>query len=174
MAQNTLPDNHFLLITPNLGADWLFDVAQAYWQRFRPTVISDLRLVRLIPEDRSVAVTVVTRRDRVEQIGVELAQAVPRALFDPVVYDFVEDTRAELDRRAATNQPFGVPLIPTATPTPGPTGQPLYPTPGPINPQRPAGAGLVTQTPGPTPTPPDDSTPAGPLYPTPGPIGGEG
>lgn len=179
MAQNTLPDNHFLLITPNLDATWFFDAARAYWQRFRPTVISDVRLVGLVPEDRSIAVTVITRRDRVEQIGVELAQTAPRALFDPIVFDFFEDTQAELNRRAETNQPFGVPLLPTSTPTPGPTARPIYPTPGPIIP-RPAGAGLITQTPAPTfppaqtPGAPADDTPDGPVYPTPGPVSGEG
>ena len=48
-SPDTLPNYHFLLIAPNLGAEWFFDAARAYWERFRPIVVSDLELVRLIP-----------------------------------------------------------------------------------------------------------------------------
>ncbi|MBZ0303847.1 MAG: hypothetical protein K8J31_29165 [Anaerolineae bacterium] len=175
MPQTSLPNYHFLLIASNLGAEWFFDAARAYWEQFRPTVISDLPLVSLISDEFSVAVTTIARRDRVAQIGVELAKIAPEALFDPVVFDFLEDAQQALDERARLNQPFGVPLIPTETPTPGPTSQPVYPTPGPIG-----IPGFVTQTSTPTPTPglPDqaniesDGTPQVPLFPTPGPITG--
>lgn len=177
MAQDTLPDFHFLLVAPNLGPEWLFDAARAYWLRFRPTVVSDLALVALVPEPFTVSVTVLARRDRVNQYGVELAQLVPRALFDPVVYDFIQDAQTALDTRAMLNQPFGVPLIPTPTRTPGPTAIPFAPTSGPVVPQ---GSGFITMTPTPdlppTPTPsaPDETPPppAQPLSPTPGPITG--
>lgn len=180
MTQDTLHDYHFLLVAPNLGAEWFYDAARAYWLTFFPTVVSDYNLVRLVPENFTVAVTVITRRDLVSQLGVTLAQAVPRALFDPVVHDFYEDTRAELNRRAETNQPFGVPLRPTPTPTIPATAQPVEPTAGPI----------FTAPPSPTPSPteqgflrptatPDEATeesteeaPTGPLFPTPGPVTG--
>jgi hypothetical protein len=96
----------------------------------------------------------------------------PDALFDPVVYDFIEDAQIALEQRAQTNQPFGVPLIPTETPTPGPTSPPVYPTPGPVAP------GFVTQAP--TQDLPDQSEidvtnpPQTPIFPTPGPITGSG
>jgi hypothetical protein len=170
MAQDTLPTYHFLLVAPNLGPEWLFDAARAYWDRFQPTIISDLTLIPLIPPTLSVAVTVLARHDRAPQYGVELAQQAPHALFDPIVYDFIEDAQAALDRRAQLNQPFGVPLIPTATWTPAPTAIPLAPTSGPVIPPR--GSGFITQTP--TPPAPDESAPppAAPLSPTPGPITG--
>ncbi|MBZ0295655.1 MAG: hypothetical protein K8L99_24065 [Anaerolineae bacterium] len=194
MAQNTLPDYHFLLIAPNLGSQWFYEAARRYWLRFFPTVISNYTLLPLIPEQYSMAVTVVARRDRISQFGVELARLVPRALFDPVVYDFYEDTKAELDRRAETYQPFGVPLPPTATWTPAPTAQPLLPTPGPIATDGPTPTPApVTASPSPeiteegTPevtaeatddlTPevteePGTPAPPTPLYPTPGPVTG--
>lgn len=177
MPQNTLPDYHFLLIASNLDAEWFFKAARAYWERFRPTVISDLALVSIIPDDYSIAVTVVAGRDRVAAFGVDLAKIAPDALFDPVVFDFSEDTQRTLDQRAQTNQPFGVPLLPTETPTPGPTGMPVYPTPGPL-PMGQPGGGYVTQTPTPglsevpVPTQADDGEPPTPLFPTPGPITG--
>jgi hypothetical protein len=171
--QDTLPDYHFLLIASNLDVEWFFDAARAYWERFRPTVVSDLTLVSLVPEDYSVAVTVIARRDRVAQLGVDLSRLKPDALFDPVVHDFIDETQQELDERASLNQPFGVPLIPTETPTPGPTSAPIYPTPGPV-----LGSGFITQTPSPAGVPRQEdlnvtSPPPSPIFPTPGPITGD-
>jgi hypothetical protein len=166
MSRDQIPDYHFLLITSNLGAEWLFDAARAYWERFQPTVISDFTLLRIIPAERTISVTAITRRDRVAQLGVELAQTAPAALFDPVVFDFFEDTKLELDRRAQNNQPFGVPL---ATATPGPSAPPVYPTAGAVVTEVP---GFVTQTPTPNPPPAETPTPQTPLYPTPGAVTG--
>jgi hypothetical protein len=161
-SPDTLPNYHFLLIAPNLGAEWLFDAARAYYERFRPIAVSDLELIKLIPPQFTVAVTVIARRDTAAQWGVQLAQNAPNALFDAVVYDSFDDTRAVLTSRAASNQPFGVPLLPTATPPPA-----LSPTPGALIggpqplPTRPSG-GFVTQTPTP------GSEGQQPITPTPG------
>jgi hypothetical protein len=170
------PDYHFLLVAPNLGAEWLFDAARAYWERFRPMVVSDLELARLLPPERSIIVTAIARRDTIAELGVTAAQAVPHALFDPVVYDLFDDMKNALTTRATLNQPFGVPLVPTPSAPP-----PITPTPGAIIssapeptltalPTRPP-AGFITATPQPDAPPPTD-TPTGPLYPTPGPITG--
>jgi hypothetical protein len=173
---DTLPNYHFLLIADNLGAEWLFDAARQYWMRFRPIVVSDLELVRLIPRPFTIAVTLVARRDTASQWGVWVAQFVPDALFDAVVYDLFEQTRAALEQRATTNQPFGVPLAATATPPPQ-----VSPSPGSIlvdpnaAPTR-APGGFITQTPTPggemlppgTPLPPEQ--PNQPITPTPGSI----
>ncbi len=170
---NQQPNFHFLFIAPNLGAEWFFDAARQYWERFRPTVISDYELARLIPPQFSVIVTVIARRDNAARWGVLLSQVLPDALFDPVVRDFFEDMRIALNDRAALYQPFGVPMLPTPTPppyispTPGavvgggtePTAAPptAIPTRGP--------AGFVTLA------PPDTGAP---VQPTPGPVTGGG
>jgi hypothetical protein len=181
-SPDTLPDYHFLLIAPNLGAEWFFDAARQYWERFRPTAVTDLELIRLIPAGHTVVVTVVARRDTASQWGVSIAQALPDALFDPVVQDSFEEMRRVLNERAASNQPFGVPLLPTPTPLP-----PVSPTPGSIlgavnqPPTRQPG-GFITATPTtdapppatPTSTPTPESGPQAPINPTPGPITGGG
>ena len=169
-----LPDFHFLLTAPNLGAEWLFDAARAYWDRFRPIIVSDTRLIRLVPSERLIAVTVLARRDIVGQLGVDIAQASPLAYFDPVVSETLDEMRAILDERAAINQPFGVALatpfptvdvnVPNFTPAAIPTAN-LPPT------QRPPG--FITATPSSPVQPTDDSTDEAqqtPLAPTPGPI----
>lgn len=177
-SPDTIPVYHFLLVASNLGAEWLFDAARAYWERFRPIVISDMNLARLLPPEDSAAVTLIARRDTVAQWGVTVAQAMPAALFDPVVYDSFDDMKQALNTRAALNQPFGVPLAATPTSPPPVTVTPgsILGGPPPAQPTRPP-AGFVTETPLPDQpaSPPDTPTPdapSGPVYPTPGPITG--
>lgn len=166
MLPNAMPNYHFLLIASNLGAEWLFDAARVYWERFHPTIVSDLRLVALVPEQFTVAVTVVARRDIVAQIGVDMVRIRPSALFDSVVYDFFDDARLALNGRAELGQPFGVPL---ATPVAEPLPTAIEVTPGPLPSEEPPG--FITQTPTPQATPLATDTPQDPISPTPGPIG---
>ncbi|MEO8611501.1 MAG: hypothetical protein ABI690_26620 [Chloroflexota bacterium] len=185
-SPDTLPNYHFLLIAPNLGAEWFFDAARVYWEQFRPTVVSDLEFIKLMPTSLNMIVTVLARRDTASQWGVLLAQAAPTALFDPIVQDAFDDAKRILNERAASNQPFGVPLVPTATPP-----APIQPTPGsilgPVTAPTRAPSGFITQTPTPnlnpqspaneTPTPDPNTQSNGgqaPIYPTPGPITGGG
>jgi hypothetical protein len=165
-SPDTLPDYHFLLIAPNLGAEWLFDAARAYWERFRPIVASDLELARLLAPMFRVIVTVVARRDTAAAWGQTLADVAPNALFDAVIFDSFDDAKAYLNNRAAQTQPFGIPLRPTDTPPP-----PITPTPGsiiaePAGPPTRAPAGFITLTP--TPGAPENA----PITPTPGAVTG--
>ena len=168
MQANIRPDYHFLLVAPNLGAEWLFDAARQYVLAFAPIILGELDFAGLTPPNKTLTVTVIARRDTAAQIGVELAQVSPYAFYDPVVRDTFEETRAELDRRAAENQPFGVAigLPPPATqasqpfiPTPIPTSSGPTPTPSPTVPV--------------TPLPTSGDAPA-PIQPTPGPLLGGG
>lgn len=178
MRQNTRPDYHFLYLPANLGPEWLFDAARVYWEFFQPVVLSDFAFLAFVPEDASVVVTVLSRRDQIADLGVQLAQASPNAQLDAVVFDMFDEMQVALDARAAQNQPFGEPLLPTATPT----DARLNPTPGAlIGPTR-APAGFITQTPTPTttptqpPPPQSDDTNADappPITPTPGSLIGE-
>src|SRR5664279_3652238 len=93
------PDFHFLLIATTVGAEWLFEAARVYWDRYRPTIINDFDFVFLIPTDKAIIVTVIARRDTASQLGVQLAQQLPNAFFDPVIFDQFEDTRKALNDR---------------------------------------------------------------------------
>jgi hypothetical protein len=183
MAQitpDTLPDYHFLMVAPNLEPEWFFRGARAYWERFRPTVIKDGALLTLLPSDVTVAVSILTRRDAFETLAVEVARNLPRAYIDALIYETVREAAGTLDARAAANQPFGVPLRPTAVP---PTRVPITPTlgavTGPIGTPTPTPntSGFITQTPTASPAAPteDDGptdTPQPPIQPTPGAITG--
>jgi hypothetical protein len=149
------PDFHFLLLAPNLGAEWLFDAARVYWDRFRPTIIPDFEFLRLIPSDRTVIVTVIARRDTVSTIGVQLAQANLNAYYDAVSYDEFDDMKKALGDRSAIGTPFGYAL---AQPTPTiDVNAPIIPTPRlfPTN----APGGFVTLAPPMTPVPSDTAIP---------------
>ncbi len=118
ITPDTLPDYHFLLIAPNLSADWLFQAARRYYDTFRPTVISDGELLALLPEDVTTAVSVLTRRDAFETFAVEVYKNRPNALLDALIYNTVREAATALNARAQANQPFGVPLRPTQAPPP--------------------------------------------------------
>ena len=166
MQATIRPNYHYLYIAPNLGAEWLFGAARNYVLTFAPIILADLDFVALTPPNTTVTVTAIARRDTAAQIGVELAQVHPYAFYDAVMRDTFEETKAELDRRAAANEPFGVPMgLPTASAPPG-----IIPTPWPT-------PGGPTLTPSPTvpvtPLPPSGDV-IGPIQPTPGPVIGGG
>lgn len=186
MTQLAYPHYHFLLIAPNLGAEWLFDAARRYWDRFRPTVVSDTRLLMLIPTWDTVALTAIAHRDLMPSLGVEMAQFASHIFFDPIPADSFESTRAELNRRAELNYPFGTDVLQPGQELPTMVAPPAIPTPnvpGGIPTRAPAG--FITQTPQgtimATATPiivvtaaPDDAGDPAPtaIAPTPGPITG--
>ena len=154
MSADTRPDYHFLLIAPNLGAEWLFDAARAYWDAFRPTIIENFEFLIFVPPERSITVTVIAMRDTAPRLGVDLSQIRPNAYYDPIVFDTLEQTREALDRRAQLQQPFGVAL---STPIPTlDTDAPFIPTPR-LPATRPP-AGFMTATP----TAPTELTPPAP------------
>src|SRR6185295_14610759 len=143
--------------------------------RYRPTIINDFNFVFLIPTDKTIIVTVAARRDMASQLGVQLAQSLPNAFFDPVIFDQFEDTKKALNDRAILNTPFGV-AISQPTPTLDPNA-PMIPTPRlfPTNPP----AGFITQAP-PSPSPAPTLSPVPsqdqpqPVSPTPGSVVGGG
>ena len=111
----------------------------------------------------------IARRDTASQIGVQLAQSLPNAYYDPVIFDQFDDTKKALNDRAVLNTPFGV-AISQPTPTLDPNA-PLIPTPRlfPTNPP----AGFITQVP-PTLTPVPSEDQPQPINPTPGSVVGGG
>ncbi len=113
------PDYHFLYIDSPLGADWLFVAARRYWERFRPMVIVSLDLVGYVyvPEKRLIAITTLARRDRAKIVADDVKKLYPKALHDPLVYDYVEEMKLTLDGRAEYQQRFGVPDLPTPAPS---------------------------------------------------------
>ncbi len=184
ITPDTLPDYHFLFIVPNVEADWLFSAARAYYTRFEPTVIQDAGLIAIVPAEYTIAVSLLTRRDAFRTFAVAIAKARENAYLDALVYENVTEAASALNARAQANQPFGVPLIPTPTPS---LRDPIVPTPGAITGGAVTGSsqpgtqvptpssGFITMTPSPTSDLPDYESDAGSaeVSPTPGAIVGD-
>ena len=101
------PDFHFLALAPGLQADWFLIAARRYWQRFRPTVVGDLRLVAVIPPDKRVAITTLARSDTASVLRDQINASFPGVSHDDLVSDSIEDMQAVLDMRAELGRRFG-------------------------------------------------------------------
>ena len=101
------PDYHFLILAPGLQADWFFQAARRYWQTFRPTVMTKWDLIATLPQDKSLAVTVLARSDTIEYMNRRIRDTWPNVYYDPIVYDTLGEMQAELDRRATYQKRFG-------------------------------------------------------------------
>jgi hypothetical protein len=114
MSQTLPPkiDDHFLVLAPGLTAEWFFQAGRAYYIRFRPVVLAELSPLRFVSSRRSVAVTAIARRDNAPAVRQALTQVFPRAYYDPIVYDFLEEMQQTLDGRATLGQRFGIPESP--------------------------------------------------------------
>jgi hypothetical protein len=102
-------DYHFLYLSPGLSGDWLFVAAQSYWLTFRPNVILSLDLVGFVPPRRRVAITSLARRDTATSVQADIGKRFPRAYYDPLVYDYLDEMQLTLNGRAKFNQRFGKP-----------------------------------------------------------------
>jgi hypothetical protein len=61
----------------------------------------------MLPNDKSLAVTVLARRDTLDYMNENVRDAYPDIFYDPVMYDSLAEMQTELDRRATSQQRFG-------------------------------------------------------------------
>ncbi len=101
------PDQHWLVLAPGLQADWFFLAAQRYWQTFRPTVMTDWDLIEQIPGNKSLAITVLARKDTISYLNERVRDTWSNVFYDPVVFDSLAEMKEELDRRATYQKRFG-------------------------------------------------------------------
>jgi hypothetical protein len=102
------PDYHWMVLAPGLQADWFFKAARNYWQTFRPTVLTDWRMIRTVPFTKALAVTVLARTDTIGYLNKRIRDTWPNLYYDAIVYDSLDEMQAELDRRAEALKRFGV------------------------------------------------------------------
>ena len=101
------PDFHFLVLAPGLQAAWFFVAARRYWERFLPMVIDDLDLISYVPEQASVAITVLARPDTADYIRARIARQFPDARLDLITAETAAEAQGVLEWRAATGRRFG-------------------------------------------------------------------
>jgi hypothetical protein len=88
------PDYHWLILAPGLQADWFFQAARRYWQTFRPTVLPDWDLIAFVPQNKSLAVTVLARTDTIDYVNERIRDAWPTIAYDPIVFDTLGEMQA--------------------------------------------------------------------------------
>ncbi|GAB4576242.1 MAG: hypothetical protein Kow0077_31730 [Anaerolineae bacterium] len=122
------PDFHFLCFAPGLE-HWIFRAAQRYWNAYRPILYSmqspeDVSLITYaLGGGRTVAVTLVMRRDTAAAVRSAVTARLADVYLDPLVYDTPTDLQLTLNARVEFNQRFGVPPQDNA---------PVSRTPGPV------------------------------------------
>jgi hypothetical protein len=100
-------DYHFLMIAPGVSPDWLFQAALRYWQSFRPGLLPQPEMLELMPDDKSVAVTLLATSRTVREAHRRIHEHWPDVYIDLAVGETQEAMRAEMERRVAQDQRFG-------------------------------------------------------------------
>ncbi|HUN07609.1 MAG TPA: hypothetical protein PLQ56_13455 [Aggregatilineales bacterium] len=68
------PDYHIVILAPGLSPEWFFGAAQPYWNTFRPSVTTRWDFIDFVPNDRSLAATIIAPPDVAESIQKALKQ----------------------------------------------------------------------------------------------------
>jgi hypothetical protein len=102
------PNYHAVLLAPGLSSDWFFENARPYWNRFRPIVTSTWDFIRHIPNNQSLAVTVIAPPDMIKPMTDVIKTPYPNILFDLIVArgDF-SNVGNVLNARVYSNKRFG-------------------------------------------------------------------
>jgi hypothetical protein len=102
------PTFHAIILAPGLQPDWFFDTAQAYWNRFRPLVTTGWDFIQYIPNNKSLAATVIAPADMVQSMTTTLQQQYPNVLLDVIVADpDLESVADEFNARVWSDRRFG-------------------------------------------------------------------
>ncbi len=101
------PDFHFVFLAPELNADWFFDIAEPYWDVFKPTLVPDLEFIEFLPNDRSLAVTAITTPDMIEWLETSVSLRWPNVWLDMLVIDSTDQLAQLLNSRVAAGRRFG-------------------------------------------------------------------
>jgi hypothetical protein len=99
-------DFHMVYFAPNVNTDWFFETAQPYWERFRPIVTTDLRLIEFFMSDSSLALTVIAPPHLVDSVTVQIQEAYPNVWFDLIVAEKRQDVGDILNERVQRGQRF--------------------------------------------------------------------
>lgn len=102
------PTFHMVVLAPGLDANWFFETAQSYWNTFRPILATGWDFIDFIPNDRSLAVTVITPPDMVATMTEAILGKYPNVVFDLVLAQGDLSSVAEvLNNRVWANRRLG-------------------------------------------------------------------
>lgn len=100
-------DLHMIVLADGLGPEWFLDIAESYWQAFRPIVSTRPELIGFVSHTHSLAATVIAPPDQVEAMTAQIQQQYPNVWFDLIVAEDRDWVANILHTRALRNQRFG-------------------------------------------------------------------
>jgi hypothetical protein len=103
------PDYHFLMLAPGFAPDWFFNGGAPYYDRFRPTLIDNPDYIAHLPNQRSLALTVLSMPDMAAILTDQIGKRWPNVKLDVIAVTSEERLAQILRRRARENTRFGSP-----------------------------------------------------------------
>lgn len=103
------PDYHFVILAPGFDVAWFVDNTgvQAYWDSFRPILMTDIEYINFLPNDRSLVVTAIGTPDLQELIDAQIARRWPNVWMDQVIITSSSELAEEFDSRARNGLRYG-------------------------------------------------------------------
>lgn len=100
-------DYHFMVLSPGLQSAWFFQAARQFWQHFQPVVTDQVELLAYLPDDASVAVTLLARPDTANYMKQQIEAQHADIKLDMIVVDDLPLMESILNARAESGLPFG-------------------------------------------------------------------
>jgi hypothetical protein len=101
------PDYHFVVISPGFNTNWFFTRARAYYEMFRPTVVSSTDFIAYIPPEKSLACTVIATPDMVDYMTHHIKDRWPNVWFDLIIAEDEFKIATTLTQRTQSGRRFG-------------------------------------------------------------------
>jgi len=101
------PDYHFVFLAAGMDWNWFFSEAQPYWDKFRPTLINDLDYIDRLPQEKSLALTIITPPENELILRDEVTPRWRYVLLDVIPVGQAGELGAVLDARVSANARLG-------------------------------------------------------------------
>ncbi len=102
------PSFHIVILAPGLEPRWFFETAQGYWNTYRPIVATIWDYINYIPNNMSLAATVIAPSDVADAMREVIQKQYPNVLFDLLIIgDDLSSIGEVLNARVWSNKRFG-------------------------------------------------------------------
>jgi hypothetical protein len=102
------PTFHMVVLAPGLDPGWFFDTAQSYWNTFRPIVTNKWDFIDYIPNDRSLAITLIAPPDMLSTMQMSIQGKYPNIILDTIIIEGDQSTVADVfNNRVWANRRLG-------------------------------------------------------------------
>ena len=101
------PDYHFVMLATGFNADWFFNAGQSYYDKFRPTVITNANYIGKLPYQRSLALTILATPDMGDYTQNQITQSWGNVQIDLITVTTEARLATILNQRVKTDKRFG-------------------------------------------------------------------